>query len=194
MDAHIAELRDVLPGDVCLRERVPLAQYTTLQAGGEARWLTEVRDLDALSEVVSCVQRRGVPHIILGSGSNVLPSDNGFPGLVIVNACTRISLEGAQTAETGCWFQDLFLNAAQRGLAGLEFAVGIPGTLGGAMVSNAGAYRANIADQLAEIEIVENAERKWVKPDYLQFGYRDSILRRSDPPPIALLSVRLRLR
>lgn len=97
------------------------------------------------------------------------------------------------TAETGCLLQDLFLRTAQNSLAGLEFAVGIPGTLGGALVSNAGAYRSNISEFLLSMEIQENGERRWVEPSFMEFAYRDSVLRRPNPPSFVLLQVRLKL-
>ena len=189
---RIAELEHLIP-DIRIRQNVPLGRYTTLRAGGAARWFFATNDLDCLAEVSTAAQILDIPHLIIGSGSNLLPSDRGVGGLVIVNACAKINLDGAAYAECGCWFQDLFLRAAQRGFAGLEFAVGIPGTLGGALVSNAGAYRANIGELLEEIEIVRDGKRFWVKPDYLEFSYRDSILRRPNPPAITLLAVRLNL-
>ncbi|HWP30600.1 MAG TPA: UDP-N-acetylmuramate dehydrogenase [Fimbriimonadales bacterium] len=193
MEEQIAELEKWLPECLRIHKEVPLHQYTTLQTGGNARYFVKVSNIEDFALVTSLAQQWNLPHWIIGSGSNLLPSDKGVPGLVIFNACSRIDLDNDLYAETGCWFQDLYLKSAQRGLAGLEFAVGIPGTLGGALVSNAGAYRANIAERLAGIEIVENGERRWVKPHYLQFGYRDSILRRPNAPSIALLAVRLRL-
>jgi len=193
MEEQITELRRWLPKGTDILENIPLHEYTTLQTGGKARYFVKVTNIEVFALIASLAQQWHIPHWILGSGSNLLPSDSGVPGLVIFNACTRIELDNDLYAETGCWFQDLYLKSAQRGLAGLEFAVGIPGTLGGALVSNAGAYRANIAERLSNIEIVENGERRWVKPSYLQFGYRESILRKPNAPSIALLAVRLKL-
>lgn len=193
MDEGIAEIAKWLPRGLELKKKVSLANYTTLQSGGVAEWLLEVRRIDDFAEVSVLCQSLGLPHLILGSGSNILPSDKGVPGLTIVNLCSRISLDDEPYAETGCWFQDLFLATAQAGLTGLEFAVGIPGTLGGALVSNAGAYRASIADRLSGIEWVYEGQRQWASIDRLNFSYRDSILRTDNPPPIALLAVRLNL-
>jgi UDP-N-acetylmuramate dehydrogenase len=95
--------------------------------------------------------------------------------------------------ESGAGFQELFLKTAQASLGGLEFAVGIPGTVGGALVSNAGAYRSNISEFLTEIEISQDGERKWVSADWMEFSYRDSLLRRPNPPQAAILTVRMRL-
>lgn len=193
MERAVQLIREELGENTVFHENVPLSLYTTLQAGGPARFLVEVRRIDAFAKIAALAQALEIPHIILGSGSNVLPSDSGFDGLAIVNSCGRIEIGDECYAETGCWFQDLFLKAAQKGRGGLEFAVGIPGTLGGALVSNAGAYRANIADRLISIEIVQDGERRWTEPSHLEFAYRDSILRRPNPPAIALLAVRLDL-
>ena len=193
MDERIAEIAKWLPRGLELKNKASLSNYTTLQAGGDAEWLLEVRRIDDFAEVSVLCQSLGLPHLLLGSGSNILPSDKGVPGLTIVNLCSRISLDDEPYAETGCWFQDLFLATAQAGLTGLEFAVGIPGTLGGALVSNAGAYRASIADRLSGIEWVCEGQRQWTSTDRLKFSYRDSILRTEKPPPIALLAVRLNL-
>jgi len=89
--------------------------------------------------------------------------------------------------------QELFLKTAQAGLAGLEFAVGIPGTLGGALVSNAGAYRSNVSEFLTELEVVLEGRRMWTGPEIMHFSYRDSVLRRNEPPALTLLRVRFRL-
>jgi UDP-N-acetylmuramate dehydrogenase len=173
-----------------------LRPFTTLKAGGAADFFKRAGDVEILAEIALESQIEGQPVLYLGSGSNVLPSDDGVPGRVVVNEASRIEIDrtrGTVIADSGCWFQELFLKTAQAGLGGLEFAVGIPGTVGGALVSNAGAYRSNVSEFLREIEIVEGGERRWEDPAWMQFSYRDSILRRPHPPQCALLRVRLEL-
>lgn len=174
---------------------VRLGPYTTLGAGGLAEQFVVAHTLDEFAGAVARAQRGGTPLTVLGAGSNVLPADEGVPGVTVLNACRRIRVEpgGAVEAETGCAFQELFLKTAQAGLEGLSFAVGIPGTLGGAIVSNAGAYRGNIADFITELEVVASGERAWVPPETMGFSYRDSILRGPTPPPLVVLRVRLRI-
>ncbi len=186
---------DSLPGAAVVRNGVSLKPYTTLRAGGDAEWFAEVRTCDDLAAIAIESQLRGMRATVLGSGSNVLPSDDGVPGLVVVNCARRIRVEpdGTVEADSGCSFQELFLKSAQAGLKGLEFAVGIPGTLGGALVSNAGAYRSNIAEWITQIEVVAEGARRWVEPEFMGFAYRDSILRRNDPPAIVMTRVRLAL-
>lgn len=174
---------------------VPLRLFTTLKAGGKAERFCRISDLNELSQIVAEAHSDMSPLTILGHGSNVLPSDDGVPGLVILNQAKRIAVAktGEVLAETGCAFQELFLKTAQAGLRGLEYAVGIPGTLGGALVSNAGAYRSNVSEFITRLEVVDSGERKWVDPDFLEFSYRDSILRRPNPPQIVVLRVEMKL-
>jgi UDP-N-acetylmuramate dehydrogenase len=178
-----------------LATSVPLAPYTTLKAGGPAEYFFVARDVDALADAALFAQSNSVAMTVLGSGSNMLPSDVGVRGLVVLNLADRIEIEcdGTVTAECGCAFQDLFLKSVQAGLKGLEFAVGIPGTLGGALVSNAGAYRSNVSEFITGLEVVFNGRRTWVEPSFMEFSYRDSILRRPDPPQCAMLRARFKL-
>lgn len=175
--------------------QAPLRLYTTLKAGGNAERFCRISDVGELAEVVAQAHRDQIPLTILGHGSNILPSDAGVPGLTILNQAKRIAVArtGEVLADTGCAFQELFLKTAQAGLRGLEYAVGIPGTLGGALVSNAGAYRSNVSEFITRLEVVHQGERKWVEPSFLEFSYRDSILRRPNPPQIVVLRVEMKL-
>ncbi|MCU0316772.1 MAG: UDP-N-acetylmuramate dehydrogenase [Fimbriimonadaceae bacterium] len=172
-----------------------LALFTTLKAGGPAELFCECATADDLAAVAQYAQTQDLRLTILGWGSNILPSDTGISGLVVVNGGSDIVIEpdGVVTADSGCSFQELFLKTVQAGLKGLEFAVGIPGSLGGALVSNAGAYRSNVSEFLTEIEVVENGVREWRTPAFMGFHYRDSVLRSETPPQIALIRVRLKL-
>lgn len=178
-----------------VQENVSLAPFTTLRAGGNAKRFAIARTVDDLAEGAQWAQLWSESMTVLGRGSNVLPSDEGVPELVIINRADTITVheDGTVDADTGCSFQDLFLKTAQHGLAGLEFAVGIPGTLGGALVSNAGAYRSNVSEFLTELEIVLEGKRQWVDPSWMQFSYRDSILRQPIKPQACVLRVRLKL-
>lgn len=178
-----------------VRQGVPLRAYTTLRAGGKAEYFTVARSADELAAAAAAAHRADIPLTILGGGSNMLPSDDGVPGLTVLNLAKRmvVARTGEILADTGCAFQDVWLKSAQAGLTGLEFAVGIPGSLGGALVSNAGAYRSNIADHLESLDVVAGGERSWVEPVALGFAYRDSILRSATPPKLVVVRVRLKL-
>ncbi len=147
-----------------------------------ARWSAEAHHL-------------GIKFTILGWGSNILPSDAGVPGWVVVNETSQIDFEeaGIVISDTGCAFQELFLKCAQRGLGGLEYAVGIPGTLGGALASNAGAYRSSVSEFITRLEVVQDGTRKWVTPELMKFSYRDSILRTAISPKLVVLRVEMKL-
>lgn len=178
-----------------IQKNVPMRRFTTLRVGGPADYLVSVRTADELSAVASEAQKLDLKTTVLGYGSNMLPSDKGVRGLVIQNLATRIAVArtGEVVADTGCFFQDLFLKTAQAGLRGLEFAVGIPGSLGGALVSNAGAYRSCVSEFMTGLEIVQGGERRWVEPSFMQFSYRNSILRIESPPQIVVVRVRMQL-
>lgn len=178
-----------------MESNVPLRPFVTLRAGGPAERFAWAETADDLGRLAEQVQTSGDPMTVLGWGSNVLPSDRGVPGLTVLNRARRIAVarDGQVVAETGCGFQDLFLAAAQRGLGGLAFAVGIPGTLGGALASNAGAYRSCVSEFLTEVQVVFGGRTEWVPPTFLEFSYRDSRLRQPERPPVTVLRVRMRL-
>jgi UDP-N-acetylmuramate dehydrogenase len=172
---------------------VPLADFTTLRVGGSADLYYDARDVEALAAVLVAAQRAGMPFFLLGGGSNVCISDRGVRGLVIHNRCRFASVARTTVVDCGYTFWTLFQKAARASLSGLEFAVGIPGSVGGALVSNAGAYRQNICDTVREIDIVEEGTRQTVGPEWMGFSYRDSRLRRPEPVSAALLRVTLEL-
>lgn len=173
---------------------VPLAAFTTLRVGGPADLYYDARDADSLVDVLVAAHRAEIPYFLLGGGSNVCISDRGVRGLVVHNRCRFVSVGSTSVVDCGYPFWTLFQKAAQASLAGLEFAVGIPGSVGGALVSNAGAYRQNICDIVREIEVVENGERKSVGPEWMEFSYRDSRLRRPEQVDAALIRVTLELK
>jgi UDP-N-acetylmuramate dehydrogenase len=182
--------RDIL---LSLRTNEPLAPHTTLRVGGHADIFYSTASADDLAQVVAAAQRTGVPWLLLGGGSNICVSDRGFRGLVILNRCAACDVGPATRVDTGHNLMSLFLKTARAGLSGLEFAVGIPGSVGGALVSNAGAYRQNIDALVRELDVVESGERKTVPVDWMEFSYRDTRLRKSGREPAAVVSVTLEL-
>ncbi len=166
-----------------------LRPYVMLRAGGEAERLTIAQTTTDLAEASR------EPITILGWGSNVLPSDDGIPGHVVINQARQIVFKenGTVVVDTGFGFQELFLKCAQRGLGGLEYAVGIPGTVGGALASNAGAYRSSVSEFIQRLEVCRNGVREWVDPTQMQFKYRDSILRSGEQQGMVVLKVEMQL-
>jgi len=176
-----------------IRRDEPLSRHTTLRVGGPADLFLYAKDRDTLADAAALAQRLDLPVLLLGEGSNVCIGDSGIRGMTIRNGCRAADIGPITLAECGCNFMRLFLLTMRASLSGLEFAVGIPGTVGGALVSNAGAYRANICDLVRRIEVVEQGERRWVGPEWMEFSYRDSRLRRDGGIPAALLAVELQL-
>ncbi len=178
-----------------ITQNVSLRPYCTLRSGGLADEFLIVRTVDELATAATFAFANAKRFTTLGWGSNVLPADNGAGGITCVNATRELEIagDGRVTVDSGHGFQELFIKAAQQGLTGFEFAVGIPGTVGGGLVSNAGAYRSNISERLEAVELVDQGERKWVAPTALELSYRDSILRRPNPPAITLLRLRFQL-
>ncbi len=160
----------------------PLASHTTLRVGGPAERLVVVHSAEALQCAVSQAWESGVPCHILGCGSNVLVSDRGIRGLVVLNRARATSFgNGHVMAESGALLSTVARQCVARGLAGLEWAVGIPGTVGGAVVGNAGAWGADTASVLVRARVLEpgGAVADWL-PEQLEFGYRTSTLKRRD--------------
>jgi UDP-N-acetylmuramate dehydrogenase len=176
-----------------IRHNEPLCRYTTLRVGGPADLYYRATNADDLASVAAAAQSAKLQYFLLGGGSNVCVSDRGVRGLVIHNLCRACEVGPITKVDAGHNFMALFLKSARASLSGLEFAVGIPGSVGGALVSNAGAYRQNICDLVQEIDVVEDGQRKTVGPDWMEFSYRDSRLRRPNASPAALVGVTLKL-
>jgi UDP-N-acetylmuramate dehydrogenase len=165
-----------------LRQGVELAGYTTWKVGGPAQWFSEPDSTAQLLEHVHWSRQQGLPLQLIGAGSNLLISDDGLPGLVI---CTR-RLQGAQLdpasglveAEAGEPIPTLARRAAKAGLAGLEWSVGIPGTVGGAVVMNAGAQGGCVAESLIDVTLLDPAigEPFVLQANELEYAYRHSRL------------------
>ena len=199
VDSRIHALRDALGGRA--RTDEPLAPHTTFRVGGPADVFVEARTIDDLVNFVRLARQHGVSFFILGNGSNLLVRDGGIRGLVIENHCDQHSLDATTaifTAESGASLPGIANRLARQGWSGLEWAIGVPGTLGGAVVGNAGAHGGSIADNLVAVTILDadGATRRLPKTD-CAFAYRTSrfkrdarevvlsaefALRRDDPP------------
>lgn len=171
-----------LEGTTCLiKPRVSLAALTSFRVGGPAEWLVSPRTLHDLQVSLAWATEQGLPITFLGAGSNLLVSDRGLPGLVI---CTRYLRQtqfdaetGQITAAAGEPLPRLAWQAAERGWRGLEWAVGIPGTVGGAVVMNAGAHKGCTADILVNTQVLtQTGETTLLLPPDLNYSYRTSAL------------------
>lgn len=176
-----------------VREDVSLRPLTTLRVGGPAERYLRVETEHELATAAAAAQRIGVSCFVLAGGSNLCISDRGIRGIVIHNAAQACSIGPVTYAAAGHGLILLSLKALEAGLAGLAFAIGIPGSVGGALVSNAGAYRHSIGPLVRRVLVTHAGETGWVGPDWMQFGYRDSRLRHSGAPAGCLVAVELGL-
>ncbi|MCU0547880.1 MAG: UDP-N-acetylmuramate dehydrogenase [Leptolyngbya sp. Prado105] len=174
-----------LPGTgAVLKANVPLASLTSFRVGGPAEWYAAPRTTEELQASLAWAHSQGVPVTMLGAGSNLLVSDAGLPGLVISTRHLRLSkfddATGQATVGAGEPLPRLAWKLADRGWQGFEWAVGIPGTVGGAVVMNAGAHSSSISDILVNATIVlPNGEIQMLTPEALQYEYRTSALQGS---------------
>ncbi len=155
---------------------IPMSRCTTFKIGGPAAVYITLSDTSRLPELLRCCRQQGVPVYFTGNGSNLLVSDEGIDGVVI-----RLMPEGQPTVQgtrvvcpAGLPLKRLCLFARDQGLSGLEFAYGIPGTVGGALYMNAGAYGGEMADVVVSAEMVSERGAETLPVDQLQLGYRQS--------------------
>jgi UDP-N-acetylmuramate dehydrogenase len=181
LDAHFGQR---------LRRNERMAAHTTLRVGGPADlWLT-VTSLDELIEAAALAWHHQVPAFLLGGGANLLVSDQGVRGLMLQNRCQQVTFPsdgpgdmGAPPyviVESGMTMPSLARRLAHQGLSGLEWAVSVPGTIGGGVVNNAGAYGRSIADSLVRAELYSQADdrREWQSVNWFEYDYRSSRLKR----------------
>lgn len=193
---------DLTPLQAAFGERlqtdVPLARYTSTRIGGPAAALLAVECADELAQAAGMLWESGLPFLVLGGGSNVLVSDRGVRAVVLLNHARRIHFDLERDppqvwAESGANTGLIARQAAGHQLGGLEWAAGLPGTLGGAVAGNAGAHGGDIASDLIVAEILQHNGLKEIwTPDRLEFAYRSSWLKQH-PGQAVVLSAALRL-
>jgi len=172
-------IREKLSG---IRENVELAPYTTFDIGGSADYFLDIKEEKDLIEAIKVAREFDLPFFILGSGSNLLISDKGFRGLVI-----KINFSNLETSNlkiksgAGVSLKELVSTSAKLGFSGLEWAAGIPGTVGGAVRGNAGAFKGSMTDVVEEVEVLDVSVDIKVKNYILkdcEFDYRNSIFKK----------------
>lgn len=175
-----------------IQENISLAPYTTFRIGGPAQYFVEVESGEELAEAVAFATEKNLKFFILGGGSNVLISDNGFQGLVIrVDSKLFIAHGVSIGCGAGLSLAKIVKEAALRELAGMEWAIGIPGTIGGAIRGNAGAFGGEIANAIRMVNCIDMEDlyenisgKKMVRiktfnKEQCEFGYRDSLFKRN---------------
>ncbi len=153
--------------------------FTTFRIGGPARYFYEARTVDSLIRAVEAARKSDIPFFILGGGSNILVSDEGFDGLVVKNQISNVEIQNKMVAAGGgALLSKVVADSIEAGLTGLEWAAGIPGTVGGAIRGNAGAYGSFISDAVEEVTILDDeGVLGTLTASDCEFGYRDSIFK-----------------
>jgi UDP-N-acetylmuramate dehydrogenase len=164
-----------------IQEHVPLAPYTTFKIGGPARYFVVSRTVAEVQAALTAATADGLPWFILGGGSDVLVADTGFRGLAIKLELRDVSIDEAAAqvrAGAGLRLSQLITQTLNRELVGLEFAIGVPASVGGAVWANLGARGSEIKDLFVEATVLTAAgEQRTLSNADCQFGYRDSIFK-----------------
>jgi len=179
-----------------VQENVSLAPYTSARIGGSADVLAMVKSTNELMDVMKVVWEHEIPYYILGGGSNVLVSDKGVRGVVVLNRAKEVRFESGDQptvwSEAGVVLSNLANRCASKGLTGLEWAATVPGTIGGAVYGNAGAFGGDMSGNLLWAEMLTKNGRERFSVGQMGYGYRTSILKRGGINAI-VLSALLRL-
>lgn len=166
------------PQELTVTKMSPIAPYTTFGIGGPADVLVEVYTERALQQVVREAVESGMRWLLIGGGSNLLVGDTGFRGVAIVNKIEHLRVEGTRiVAGAGADLGEVVEAARQHSLSGLEFAIDIPGTVGGAIRGNAGAFGRSVGDVVTRIRLLEGTTLVDRTPSELGFAYRHSNLK-----------------
>lgn len=156
----------------------PLKNHVTFRVGGAADYFVSPESAEEVQKIILLCKEAGMPYYILGNGSNLLVSDQGYRGVIIqiYKSMSEISVKGEfVTAQAGALLSAIAAKAAGESLAGFEFASGIPGTIGGAAVMNAGAYGGEMKDVLEQVTVLtKEGELLTIPKEELDMGYRTS--------------------
>lgn len=187
------ELCKIVSEDQILKDE-PMDKHTTFRAGGKADYLVMPSNEEQVRELVLLLKKENVPYYVMGNGSNLLVRDQGFKGVIIQIArkMNQIRVEGETIyAQAGALLSKIAAQALGEGLTGFEFASGIPGTLGGAVMMNAGAYGGEMKQVIVNACVLTSAGEIAVIPaDLMELGYRTSVFAKNQD---IILSAQLKL-
>lgn len=175
---RMLEILQKLAGREHVWQDVPMKEHTTFRVGGCARYLAEPQNAEQLRQIIEACRDAHMPYYIVGNGSNLLVSDAGYDGVIIhlFKNMSQCRAEGTRLFfQAGVLLSKAAAFAWKEGLTGLEFASGIPGTVGGALVMNAGAYGGEMKDVVRSVKVLmpDGAFREYTNEE-MQFGYRKS--------------------
>lgn len=155
-----------------------MARHTNFQIGGPASYYIEVKTIEGLKGVMEIVKEENLKYFILGGGSNTLIADQGFKGLVIKIAFRDVQIDGTHVvADAGALSVMVARKTAMAGLEGFGWAIGLPGTIGGAVRGNAGCFGGETRDHLTKVEVLRDGEIIELSNEECKFGYRESIFK-----------------
>ena len=173
-----------------VKENVPLAPYTSARIGGPADIFITADTVAELARVVKHLWKNDMPFVMLGGGANILVSDKGARGVVILNRAKGVKFhvgdQPSVAAESGVVFSNLANRCASKGLSGIEWAAAVPGTIGGAVYGNAGAFGGDVAGSLISTELLTENGKETFTVEQMGYAYRTSVLKRGEIKAIVL--------
>ncbi len=178
-----------------LQENVTMANYTTARVGGEVPGLIAVHTVDELANAANTLWQMSIPFVLLGSGANILVSDQGLDAVILHNRAHNLKIDTKSTqpsidAESGAILGTVARQSALRGLSGMEWAAPVPGTVGGAIYGNAGAHGSDMKACLKVAKILhKNGDIEDWSVEKLDYQYRSSILKREKIPVVILSAI-----
>jgi UDP-N-acetylmuramate dehydrogenase len=176
VDETARRLREIEP--LTVSRDALLSQHTRFAIGGPASLLVEAPDPASFVTALQIARESGLDYVVIGGGTNLIVSDDGFRGVVLKLTARTISIDGAQvTADAGVVLQDLVDSTVDHGLQGLETMTGIPGFTGAAVYGNAGAYGHSISERVTSVEFFDGREIRRIDNAACQFHYRESIFK-----------------
>lgn len=181
-----------MPG---IKTNIFLKEHTSFRIGGPAKYFFEAKTAKELIQAIKAAKKIGLPFFIFGRGSNILVSDQGYPGLMIKMAATDCEIKGEEIiSEAGMALASLVSRSIENGLAGLEWAVGIPGTIGGAIYGNSGAFGKAMADIVKSVMVFDTRTQRTrkFKNKNCQFAYKESIFKHKRNLVILAAEIELR--
>ncbi|MBQ1850436.1 MAG: UDP-N-acetylmuramate dehydrogenase [Lachnospiraceae bacterium] len=192
-DASISALKNIVSAEqIHLAE--PMSAHTTFRVGGPVDCLVEIRDKEELRKIRAVLQTAEIPFFVMGNGSNLLVSDEGYRGVIlkVQSSMNQIRVDGnAIIAQAGATMAAVARAALEHGLTGLEFASGIPGTIGGGISMNAGAYGGEMSQVVRSVEVIDSdGNLRILSNADMQFDYRTSAIK---DKPITVTEVTLDL-
>lgn len=182
----------VAPQDIF--EKEPMSRHTTFRVGGEADALLKIRSKEQLEKLIPYFKMVELPYFVIGNGSNLLVGDKGYRGIILQlgDGMDQIRVEGCKlTVQAGCLMSQVARAAYENSLTGFEFASGIPGSIGGGVVMNAGAFDGELKQVVTRVWVLNEDGEVWILDNQdMEFGYRTSVIKKR---PFVVVQVELEL-